>query len=224
MIAIKPGGYHNILIHSIFRKHFSVYASKYLSGRLIDIGCGTKPWHYVVAPYVEEHIGLDHEDSIHGLEKVDLIGTAYNIPVADNTFNSAICTAVLEHLEEPINAILECKRVLKPGGNAIYSIPFIWHLHEEPRDFYRYSFFGINYLFQKAGFEILEVKPLSGFWVTFGQAFVYYLYRFNHSVLKWLQIIVILGLLIQGIVFLLDKVDKAEKWTWMYMVAVKKTE
>lgn len=218
------GGYHNLLVHHIFQKQFSVYASRHLSGKLIDIGCGVKPWNSIVAPYVAEHIGVDHKETLHGLENVDLIGTAYSIPVADDTFDCAICTAVLEHLEEPFEAILECKRVLKPRGIAIYSIPFIWHIHEEPRDFYRYSSFGINYLFQKADFEILELKALSGFWVTFGQASVYYLFRFNRGVLKWLRIIVILGLLIQGVAYLLDKVDKAEKWTWMYMVVVKKPE
>lgn len=224
MIKINPGGYHNLLVQNIFKQNFIAFACKYLSGRLIDIGCGTKPWNLLVAPYVEEHIGIDHEESFHSLENVDLIGTVYNIPVSDNAFDCAICTAVLEHLEEPYQAILECKRVLRPGGKAIYSIPFIWHIHEEPRDFYRYSSFGISYLFQKAGFEILELKALSGFWVTFGQEFVYYLYRFNRGVLKWFRIIAILGLIIQGIVYVLDKMDKAEKWTWMYMVVVKKPE
>jgi len=223
MIKMGSAGYHNILIHYIFQKHFSAYASQYLSGKLIDIGCGVKPWDFIVAPYIQEHIGVDYEGTLHGLEHADLIGTAYDIPIADETFDCAICTAVLEHLEEPFEAIMECKRVLKPGGTAIYSIPFIWHLHEEPRDFYRYSGFGIHYLFQKAGFKILELKALSGFWVTFGQEFVYYLYRLNRGILKWLRIIVILGLIIQGIVYILDKMDKAEKWTWMYMVVVKKT-
>jgi SAM-dependent methyltransferase len=84
---------------------------------------------------------------------------------------------VLEHLEEPEAAIRECHRVLRPGGTAIYTVPFIWHLHEEPRDFFRYSKYGLRYLFEKVGFEIVELRALSGFWVTFGQLFVYNLYR-----------------------------------------------
>jgi SAM-dependent methyltransferase len=83
----------------------------------------------------------------------------------------------------------ECWRVLKAGGVALYAVPFIWHLHEEPHDFYRDSKYGLQYLFAKTGFEILELRPLSGFLVTFGQLFVYYLHRFNHGPLCWIPII-----------------------------------
>jgi hypothetical protein len=114
--------------------------------------------------------------------------------------------------------------VLKSGGVAIYSVPFIWHLHEEPRDFYRFSKYGLKYLFEKTGFEIIEIKALSGFWVTFGQLFVYNLYRFNRSIVKWTHIIDIIGLLIQALAYALDRVDRTERWTWMYMVVAKKKE
>jgi SAM-dependent methyltransferase len=212
----------NWLVYKIHDDSLRNTARKYVKGRLIDIGCGTKPYRKLLAPYVVEHIGVDHEETLHDRSNVDLWGTAYNIPSDDEYFDSAICTAVLEHLEEPLDALRECLRVLKPGGYAIYSIPFIWHLHEEPRDFYRYSKYGINYIFQKAGFDPIEIKALSGFWVTFGQLFVYNIYRFNKGPLRWLRIIDITGLVIQGFSYLLDKLDKTEKWTWMYMIVARK--
>jgi len=105
---------------------------------------------------------------------------------------------------------------------AIYSVPFIWHIHEEPRDFYRFSKYGLQYLFEKVGFEVLELKALSGFWVTFGQLLVYNIYRLNRDPLRWLRIIDAVGLLLQAIAYGLDKLDKTEQWTWMYMVVVRK--
>jgi SAM-dependent methyltransferase len=195
---------------------------KYCSGRLLDIGCAEKPYHRFLGDNVTSHIGIDHYQTLHNKSKIDIFSTAYAIPIQGDTFDSALCTAVLEHLEEPEMAIRECARVLKPGGTAIYTVPFIWHLHEEPRDFYRYSKFGLEYLFKKAGFEIVEIKALSGFWVTFGQLFVYNIYRLNLGPLRWLHIIDLLGLLIQGISFILDKIDKSEQWTWMYLVVVRK--
>lgn len=212
----------NILIYQIHHRELFHYASKYLNGRLIDIGCGTKPYKYLLAPYVTEHIGIDHKNSLNDKSNVDLFGSAYKIPVEDVSFESAICTAVLEHMEEPEEALRECYRVLKPGGVAIYSVPFIWHLHEEPRDFYRFSKYGLKYLFEKVGFEIVELKALSGFWVTFGQLFVYNLYRLNHGPLRWLHIIDIIGLIIQAIVYGLDKIDKTEQWTWAYVIVARK--
>jgi len=196
----------------------------YVKGRLIDIGCGEKPLKSFVSKYVTEHIGLDHEDTLHDKSKIDLFGTAYNIPVDDDYFDTALCTAVLEHLEEPDKAIKETHRILKNGGYAIYTVPFFWHLHEEPRDFYRYTKYGLKYLFEKNGFEIVELKALSGFWVTFGQELVYYLWRFRCggklNPLWW--IIPIIGAVIQGVSYLLDKIDHPEAFTWMYIMVVRK--
>jgi len=53
---------------------------------------------------------------------------------------------------------------------------------------------------------------------------VYNLYRLNRGPLKWLRIIDGLGLLAQGIFYLLDRVDRTEQWTWMYMVVARKPE
>jgi hypothetical protein len=105
---------------------------------------------------------------------------------------------------------------------AIYSVPFIWHLHEAPRDFYRFSKYGLRHLFGKIGFDIIELEALSGFWVTFGQLFVYNLYRLNRGPLRCLRIIDVLGLLVQLLSFALNKIDKTEKWTWAYITVVKK--
>jgi len=212
----------NLLVYRIHDQALRRLAERHVRGRLVDIGCGTKPYRELLAPYVTEHVGVDHAGSLHGQDQVDLAGTAYAIPVPDETFDSALCTAVLEHLEEPERAIRECCRVLRPGGVAIYSVPFIWHLHEQPRDFFRYSCFGLRYLLEKAGFEVVEIKALSGFWVTFGQLFVYNLYRLNHGPLRWLRVIDAVGLVIQGGSYLLDRVDRTEQWTWMYMAVVRR--
>ena len=112
--------------------------------------------------------------------------------------------------------------MLKLGGVAIYSVPFIWHLHEEPRDFYRYTKYGLDYLFKKVGFEVIEIKALSGFWVTFGQLLVYNLYRINRGPLRWFRIIDAVGLMLQGIAYLLDRFDKTEQWTWAYLIVARK--
>ena len=167
---------------------------------------------------------VDHVDTFHDKSNVDLFGTAYEIPADDASFDSATCTAVLEHLEEPEAALRECHRVLKPAGYAVYSVPFIWHVHEAPRDFYRYSRYGLDYLFKKVGFEVVEIKALSGFWVTFGQLLVYNLYRHNRPWIRWTRLIDGLGLVIQGAAYLLDRKDRAEDWTWMYMVVARKPE
>ncbi|MEO8631618.1 MAG: class I SAM-dependent methyltransferase [Betaproteobacteria bacterium] len=222
MFNVANSKSHNLLVEWIVQSALAKKGKQYLRGRLIDIGCGTKPYESLLKGMVSEHVGVDHEATFHDQANIDLYGTAYAIPAADDSFDSALCTAVLEHLEEPETAIRECYRVLKPGGAAIYCVPFIWHLHEEPRDFYRYSKYGLRYLFEKANFEIVEMIALSGFWVTFGQLLVYKLLPFNRGPLRWFKIFDGVVLLIQAIAFGLDRVDKAEQWTWMYLVVARK--
>ena len=214
----------NILVNRICDRELKRCVSNYLKGKLVDIGCGEKPYAEMVKPYVTKHIGVDHQDTFHDKSNIDRLGTAYDIPAEDGEFDSAICTAVLEHLEEPDKAIAECNRVLKTGGYAIYTVPLFWHLHEEPRDFYRYTKYGLKYLFEKNGFEFIELKPLSGFWVTFGQEFVYYLWDFRKGgkLNPFWWIIPFIGTIVQGISYLLDKIHHPEEFTCEYLVVVQK--
>ncbi len=214
----------NWLVYEIADKSIQIAIQKYVRGKLLDIGCSEKPYADMGKPYVTEHVGVDHQDTLHDKSNIDRFGTAYDIPAEDGEFDSAICTAVLEHLDEPDKAIKEANRVLKKGGYAIYSAPLFWHLHEEPRDFYRYTKYGLMYLFEKNGFEIVELKPLSGFWVTFGQEFVYYLWRFRRGgkLNPFWWIIPPIGIFVQMICYFLNKIDHSEEFTWMYSVVVKK--
>ncbi|OJU96167.1 MAG: hypothetical protein BGO23_01190 [Solirubrobacterales bacterium 67-14] len=214
----------NILINSIAERHLRWAAKRWARGKMLDIGCGVKPYKKMFAPYVDQHIGLDHADTLHSRNEIDIEATAYEMPIADETFDTVLCSMVLEHLEEPGKALSEAHRVLKPGGSAIYMAPFIWHLHEQPRDFFRYSEHGLTHLFEKTGFEVKELVPLSGFWVTFGQLFVYYIYRFNRGPMRFVPIVPLVGLVVQGLAAVLDRLDRAEAWTWAYLIVAARPE
>ncbi len=212
----------SVLIYFYHDRSVRECAGRYLRGRLIDIGCGTKPYQSMLAPHVSEYIGLDREDPFNPQARPDLVGTAYNIPVESNSFDSALSTAALEHLAEPEQALRECFRVLKSGGTAVYTVPFIWHTHAEPWDFYRFTSYGLEHIFRKCGFEVVEVKPLAGFWVTAVTMFSYYIGRFHRGPLKFVPIIPLLALILQGMGLILQSIDRAEQWTWMYRVITRK--
>ena len=196
-------------------------AERYFSGRLLDVGCGSKSKQLLVGDLVDEYVGLDHADTLHDLAQADLIGTAYDIPVPDASFDSALCTAVLEHLEDPHAALLEAARVLKPGGYALYTAPLYWHLHEEPRDFFRYTRYGLQHLFTVAGWEVIHIVPMSGFWGTFLTQFNYYLARFAKGPLAYLLAPPIA--LNNLAAFCLDRgVLRDERFTWLYLVVARK--
>ena len=211
----------NILINRIHDRAVMDCAARHFGGRLVDIGCGTKPYAKRLARFVREHVGVDHARSPHGLAGADLVGSAYQIPADSDSFDCAICTAVIEHLEEPALALAECHRVLRDGGIAVYTVPFIWHLHEEPRDFFRFSKYALQYLFEKAGFEVVEIRALSGFFITFSTLLSYYICRLNRGPLRWLRIIDLMCLIIQFAGWGLDSLSRDDRYTWMYLVVAR---
>ncbi len=128
-----------------------------LSGRLLDVGCGTKPYKHLFQ--VNEYIGLEI-DTTYNREKKDIDvfydGTVF--PFEDNSFDSLLCNQVLEHVFNPEEFLQQINRVLKVGGKGIITVPFAWDEHEQPYDYARYSSFGLKSLLEKNGFEVIELR------------------------------------------------------------------
>lgn len=204
-----------------YRKYFFNLEKEHRLGKLLDIGCGAGEKKTVI-PSSAQYTGVDHSDCPHDRSGIDVFCSAYQLPFPEGSYDNVFCTGVLEHLEEPEKAIREAFRVLKPGGEALYAIPLFWHLHEEPRDFFRFTHYGINYLFAKAGFDLIETKALSGFWVTFGSEFNYYLNSFKRGIFR--PFISLCTALNNLIFLILEKLHRNEKWTWMYLVIARKPE
>lgn len=134
-----------------------------LSGRLLDFGCGRKPYEDLF--HVQEYIGIDMEDTghEHRNSKIDVYYDGKNIPFPDNSFDAVFCSEVFEHVFNLDEIIVEIKRVMKQNGQILITVPFSWNEHEVPYDFARYSSFGITHLLEKNGFEIKELRKSGNF-------------------------------------------------------------
>lgn len=119
------------------------------NGLTLDIGCAYSPY----MQYFPNRIGLD----IKKWPSVDVVADAHNLPFENEKFENILCSEVLEHLHSPQIAISEMKRVLKKGGRLILTTRFIFPLHDAPNDLYRYTKYGLAYLF-KDGWEIIECE------------------------------------------------------------------
>jgi ubiquinone/menaquinone biosynthesis C-methylase UbiE len=211
---------HNWLVHKIHDDTLRQYLQRYASGTLVDIGCGSKPYAAMTEGLVSEHIGVDHHETPHDRTNIDILASAYDTTLPDASADTVLCTAVLEHLERPDEAILEMYRVLKPNGYVILTVPLFWHLHEEPRDYYRYTKYGLEYIFRIAGFDIVEIRPLAGFVVTFGQELAYFLDGFRRGASR--GAIAVAQWAIQGLAYLVNRWDRSYEFTWAYLIVAKK--
>jgi SAM-dependent methyltransferase len=132
---------------------------RYGSYRVLDIGCGEKPYEPFFAPYASEYVGVDVVDNPHA----DLTGSIEALPVEDGSFQLVLCSQVLEHCEDPAAGVREIRRVLAPGGCALSSTHGVFVYHPAPHDRWRWTHEGLRYLFeQHAEWSELEVTPASG--------------------------------------------------------------
>jgi SAM-dependent methyltransferase len=214
--------YAHWLVHWITLRELKKVFPLFLRGIVLDIGCGEKPYRDYIAPLANRYYGIDYPGSPHKKSLVNVFSVAGRLPIKDRSVDTIFSAAVLEHLEEPFEAIKEFNRVLKPNGCVIATIPLLWHVHEDPRDFFRYTNYGIKHLFSKAGFQIETIKPMSGFWVTFGQHLSFIVLRFNKGFVRLLPVLPLLAVLLQVISLVVDKIDKSERWTWAYLAVCRK--
>jgi SAM-dependent methyltransferase len=119
--------------------------------RVLDIGCGGKPYLPVVAPYARSYCGIDSAPG----PAVDAVVAAEELPFDDGSFDLVLCTQVLEHVQDPRQALAEIRRVLAPGGAALVSTHGVFLFHPDPpstdQDYWRWTHAGLRKEFTRAG-------------------------------------------------------------------------
>jgi len=132
---------------------------KYMNGRLLDIGCGKKPYSMIYKNLVKSQFGTEVIYSLHGISSADLICPAEKLPFPSNYFDTILCTEVLEHTNQPIEVFKEMVRILRPEGHLILTVPFIYPLHEEPYDNWRFTSHSLSLLSKQNQLTICELHP-----------------------------------------------------------------
>lgn len=89
-------------------------------------------------------------------ENIDYVGRIENIPLPEKSMDLIISQEVLEHVENPWEAMHEISRVLKDNGKIYLQLPFIIGFHPCPRDYWRFTNEGIVQLANATGFKVIK--------------------------------------------------------------------
>jgi len=132
-----------------------------LAGKVLDVGCADR-WIESHCSASAQYIGLDFPVTGKGLyaAKPDIFADAAQLPLLNASIDTVVCLEVLEHVSHPQVALAEFARVLKPGGMMLFSMPFLYPIHDAPHDFQRLTEYGLRRDFDVAGFDIVRMEKL----------------------------------------------------------------
>lgn len=193
-------------------------------GSILDVGCGSKPYQHLFVN-ATQYIGLDIEVSGHNHQnsKVDIFYNGDTLPFDDASIDNLVCFEVLEHVFNFNELINEMYRVLKPGGKLLITVPFAFPEHESPFDFFRYTSFGLNKLFESNKFKIESCLKSTSYFLSLVQLLIIYIYQVSdNKIYKFLiQIFFIFPINLLGI--LLDRLlpDNKNFYSNLIVICIK---
>ncbi len=139
--------------------------AKYLTGHLLNAGCGTRDIEEFLRSHGTKEIT---RFDIASADPRVITGEIESMPFGDASFDSVLCNAVLEHVVDAERGIRELARVVRKGGYLVVTVPFLQPYHPSPGDFRRYTADGLAQLGRNAGLELIEMLPVHTLAQTIG--------------------------------------------------------
>lgn len=196
---------------------------QYARGKCIDVGCGDAPLREHISAMTDCYHTLDIESRDD--QPLTYVSSACDMKdVKDASYDFAVSFHVLEHVNNPFQAMAEIGRILKPGGVLILSVPHLCRLHEEPHDYFRFTKYGLQHLAECSELEVLSITPTGGLFSFLGhQLSTLLLVPFWHiPVLKHLLFVINKYCISHFFSFLDRKMDKNRIFALGYTCALRK--
>jgi SAM-dependent methyltransferase len=147
---LKSPSYRRYLLDTILEKE-----QVCLKGVVVDLGGKTINRRGFFAPSklnVTEWVVVNIDPST----EPTIVGDVRKTTFADKSVDSILCCEVLEHVQYPELCVKEISRILKPGGKALITVPFLYPIHADPHDHTRWTIEGLKNLFLHERLEIAE--------------------------------------------------------------------
>jgi SAM-dependent methyltransferase len=135
-----------------------------IQGIVLEAPCG-KPTSRI--PFsnhrVDMYVGVDINEEHLPTVVADL---DKSFPFQDGVANAVIIANSLYLFPNPQKILVEIKRVLHPGGVVMLVVPLVWQYYPDPKDYWRFTGEGLEYVLEQAGFEDITIVPIGGRWTA----------------------------------------------------------
>ena len=145
-----------------WQRHVAAYAAAaelLPPGRVLDLGCGVGHSFELLRP--RETVGVDlSADALAGQRRATVVADMRALPFPARSFDSVLSVQSIEHVPDPERVVSEARRVLVPGGTAVFVTPnrLTFGPPDEIVDPYHYVEFDAGALRRLCAVEFAEVE------------------------------------------------------------------
>ena len=191
--------------------------------RVLDAGSGEGQYAHFFADHRYCGVDLAVGDAAWDYTNLDAVADLTALPFRAGVFDAAIHIVTIEHLREPARALAEIARTLKPGGILLIAAPHEWEVHQAPHDYFRYTRYGLAYLLEEAGLQVLDMRPAGGYFRLLSRRLLNGLQFFSGG-LRWPLFLPAAILLVPPALILpfLDFLDRDRNFTLGYLCKAQK--
>jgi len=193
--------------------------------RVLDAGCGEgqHAHHFTRQQYCGVDLAVG--DAQWDYSRIDVLADLTALPFRRGIFDAAIHMVTIEHLKEPGCALAEIARALAPQAILLIAAPHEWEVHQAPHDYFRYTRYGLQYLLEKSGYEVVELRAAGGYFRLLARRLLNGLQFFTGG-LRWLWFLPAAILLVPPAMILpfLDFLDRDRNFTLGYIARARKRD
>jgi SAM-dependent methyltransferase len=191
--------------------------------RVLDAGAGEGQYAHYFAPHRYCGVDLAVGDTAWDYGKLDAVADLGALPFRTESFDAALHIVTIEHLREPACALAEIARTLRRGATLLIAAPHEWEVHQAPHDYFRYTRYGLAYLLEKSGYEVVEMQPAGGYFRLLARRLLNGLQFFTGGI-RWLCFIPAAILLVPPALILpfFDSLDRDRNFTLGYICKARK--
>ena len=192
--------------------------------RVLDAGAGEGQYAHHFARQRYCAVDLAVGDETWDYSRLNALADLTAMPFPNGAFDAALHLVTIEHLREPACALAEIARTLAPGGRLLVAAPQDWEVHQAPHDYFRYTRYGLAYLLEKAGLEVIELRPSGGYFRLLARRMLNGLQFFSGG-LRWLGFLPAAILVVPPALILpfLDFLDRDRNFTLGYICIARRS-
>ena len=158
---------------SIYRKlEYELISKIKYEGKILDYGGGDRAHYVDIIHNQSKNTNYASVNISREIEPTYLIEKSQKLPLISDNYDMIISFNTLEHIYDDKETLSEMIRVLKPGGQILLTVPFLYRVHGSPEDYNRHTMIWWAKTLSRFDIENIQIRPIVWDYLTTGLSVV----------------------------------------------------